>query len=106
MASASPSAPSSASSDCKSEPGAFAPRVDRSKCEGKAKCVEVCPVHVFEVRRIDDADFAALGVLAKLKSIAHGRKTAYTPGASACEACGLCVEACPEKAIKLARAAI
>jgi NAD-dependent dihydropyrimidine dehydrogenase PreA subunit len=94
------------STDCTAEPGAFAPVVDRSKCEGKAKCVEVCPVHVFEVRRIDDADFAALGVFAKLKSIAHGRKTAYTPNASACESCGKCVEACPEKAIKLARVAL
>lgn len=59
---------------------------------------------VLEVRRIDDADFAKLGVLGKLKSLAHGRKTAYTPRASACEGCGKCVEACPEKAIKLVRA--
>jgi len=94
------------SATCKSEPGSFAPVVDRSKCEGKATCVEVCPVHVFEVRRIDEADFAQLGVLAKLKSIAHGRKTAYTPKASACEACAKCVEACPEKAIKLARVSV
>jgi ferredoxin len=47
---------------------------------------------------MDDADFAVLGMLAKLES------TAYAPRASACEACGKCVEACPEKAIKLARA--
>jgi ferredoxin len=52
---------------------------------------------------MDDADFAALGFLAKLKSRAHGRQTAYMPRASACEACGECVAACPEKAIKLAR---
>jgi len=91
------------SSDCRADAGTFAPQVNRAKCEGKSDCVEVCPYDVFEVRRIDDADFAALGVLAKLKSIAHGRKTAYTPRASACKACGKCVEACPEKAIKLAR---
>jgi NAD-dependent dihydropyrimidine dehydrogenase PreA subunit len=77
--------------------------VDRSKCEGKDECVQVCPFDVFEVRRIDDADFAKLGMLGKLKSIAHGRKTAYTPRASACQACGKCVAACPEDAIKLAR---
>jgi NAD-dependent dihydropyrimidine dehydrogenase PreA subunit len=93
-----------ASAECRASPGEFAPVVNRAKCEGKAECVEVCPVHVFEVRRMDAADFGALGMLAKLKSIAHGRKTAYTPRASACEACGKCVEACPEKAIKLARA--
>ena len=89
--------------ECRAEPGAFAPVVNRSKCEGKSDCVDVCPYDVFEVRRIDDVDFAPLGVLAKLKSIAHGRKTAYTPRASACQACGKCVEARPEKAIKLAR---
>jgi len=93
----------SASAECRAQPGEFTPVVDRAKCEGKAECVEVCPVHVFEVRRMEDADFAQLGVLAKLKSIAHGRKTAYTPGASLCESCGKCVAACPEKAIKLAR---
>jgi 4Fe-4S ferredoxin len=91
------------STDCKSAPGVFAPVVDRAKCEGKSECVEVCPFKVFEIRRIEDVEFAKLGVFAKLKSVAHGRKTAYTPRASACEACGKCVEACPEKAIKLAR---
>jgi NAD-dependent dihydropyrimidine dehydrogenase PreA subunit len=92
------------SADCRATPGDFVPAIDRARCEGKAECVEVCPVHVFEVRRMDDADFVKLGMLAKLKSIAHARKTAYTPNASLCEACGKCVEACPERAIKLARA--
>jgi NAD-dependent dihydropyrimidine dehydrogenase PreA subunit len=88
---------------CKSEAKVFVPVVDRSRCEGKRDCVEVCPYQVFEVRRMDTADFAALGLLAKLKSVAHGRKTAYTPRADQCHACGLCVSACPEKAIKLTR---
>jgi 4Fe-4S ferredoxin len=61
--------------ECRSDPGEFVPVVDRAKCEGKADCVEVCPFHVFEVRRIDEADFARLGVFGKLKSMAHGRKT-------------------------------
>jgi len=93
----------SSDTGCKAAAGEFAPVVDRAKCEGKAECVEVCPFHVFEVRRIEDSDFAGLGILARLKSVAHGRKTAYTPLSSACEACGKCVAACPEKAIKLAR---
>jgi ferredoxin len=58
---------------------------------------------VFEVRRIDDADFAHLSLLGRLKSVAHRRETAYTPLADACQACGLCVVACPEKAIRLVR---
>ena len=90
--------------DCKADPGVFVPRVKRGACEGKNDCVEVCPYDVFEVRRIDDADFAALSLLEKVKSVVHGRKTAYTPKASACRACGLCVVACPEKAITLVRA--
>lgn len=88
---------------CRAEPGLFRPAIDRAGCEGKGDCVEVCPFDVFEVRRIEDADFAELSFMAKLKSRAHGRKTAYTPAASACQACGLCVVACPEKAITLER---
>ena len=90
--------------DCKGPPGTLRPVVDRNKCEGKNDCVRVCPKNVFEVRRIDDADFAALSFLGKLKSRAHGRQTAYTPRAGDCESCGLCVVACPEKAIKLEKA--
>lgn len=97
------SPPESPNDACNAAPGEFVPLVDRARCEGKAACVDVCPFHVFEVRRMDDEHFAKLGPLAKLKSIVHGRKTAYTPLASACEACGKCVAACPEKAIKLAR---
>ncbi|MGH7439935.1 MAG: 4Fe-4S dicluster domain-containing protein [Polyangiaceae bacterium] len=103
MTSSKRSIASSSSTDCGAKPGEFEPVVDLSKCEAKGECVKVCPVNVFEVRRIDDADFAKLGVMAKVKSVAYGRKTAYAPKASSCEACGKCVEACPEKAIKLAR---
>lgn len=81
------------------------PVVNRNRCEGKRDCVDVCPYDVFEVRRMDDADFTALGFFAKLKSRAHRRQTAYTPKADACRACGLCVVACPEKAITLVAAA-
>lgn len=90
--------------ECKAEPGAYVPPVKRGACEGKNDCVEVCPYDVFEVRRIDETDFAALSLLEKVKSVVHGRKTAYTPNAAACRACGLCVVACPEKAITLVRA--
>lgn len=86
---------------CRAAKGRFAPVVDRGRCEGKRDCVEVCPYGVFEVRRIDDADFRELSFLGRLKSRAHGRRTAYTPGADACQACGLCVVACPEGAIQL-----
>ena len=86
---------------CRAETAVYIPIVDRNACEGKRDCVEVCPYGVFEVRQIDDRDFAQLSFLGKLKSRVHGGLTAYTPHANLCQACGLCVVACPEKAITL-----
>ncbi len=86
---------------CRASPGRWRPVVDRSRCEGKRDCVEVCPYEVFEVRRIDDADYAALSFFARMKVLAHRKQSAYTPRADACQACGLCVVACPEGALRL-----
>jgi NAD-dependent dihydropyrimidine dehydrogenase PreA subunit len=86
---------------CRTEAGTHIPIVDRNACEGKRDCVEVCPYGVFEVRQIDDRDFSRLSFLGKLKSRMHGKLTAYTPEANLCQACGLCVVACPEDAITL-----
>jgi NAD-dependent dihydropyrimidine dehydrogenase PreA subunit len=91
--------------DCKKEPGEIVPIVNFGKCEGKADCVTVCPESVFVIRRIEREDFQSLGPLQKLKLRFHGMAVAYTPNADACRACGLCVTACPERAITLARAA-
>jgi NAD-dependent dihydropyrimidine dehydrogenase PreA subunit len=86
---------------CNAPAGTWTPVVDHSRCEAKHDCVDVCPNDVFEVRRIDAADYAALGLFAKLRVSAHKRQTAYTPRAADCHACGLCVVACPENAITL-----
>ena len=86
---------------CKAEPAAFTPVVSHRRCEGKGDCVEVCPYGVFEVSAIDEAEYQALPFLVRLKLRAHGKRVAYTPNASACQACGLCVVACPEHAITL-----
>lgn len=88
---------------CQAPPGTYAPSVDRRRCEGKATCVAVCPYSVFEVRKIDEDEYRSLPVPARLKLLAHRKKTAYTPRVEACRACGLCVESCPEDAIKLVR---
>jgi NAD-dependent dihydropyrimidine dehydrogenase PreA subunit len=88
---------------CRAEPATYELRIDRHRCEGKGDCEAVCPYGVFEVGRLSDEAFAALSFLGKLKSRAHGRRTAYTPRADACRACGQCVVACPEQAITLVR---
>lgn len=88
---------------CNAEPARYKPVVNHGRCEGKSDCVAVCPFDVFEVRRIDDADWKPLSPLAKLKVFAHRKQTAYAVRADACKACGLCVVACPEKAIELVK---
>jgi 4Fe-4S ferredoxin len=88
---------------CKAPPASFFPIVNRARCEGKADCVEVCPYDVFEVGKIDEAEYRALPALSRLKLWVHGKKTALTPSAEACQACGLCVVACPEHAIQLGK---
>jgi 4Fe-4S ferredoxin len=91
---------------CKADPGAYRPEVDPRRCEGKGDCIEVCPYDVFELGRLPDATFDSMPFLARMKSRAHGRKTVFTPKSDACRACGLCVVACPERALRLVETAI
>ena len=93
----------SAVPDCKHEAGAFVPVIDRSRCEGKEDCVEVCPYSVFEIHQLSDSDKRALRPGARLKAWVHGNRQAFAVNAQNCHACGLCVSACPERAIKLSR---
>jgi NAD-dependent dihydropyrimidine dehydrogenase PreA subunit len=88
--------------NCLAARGRYFPVIDRNRCEGKGACVKVCPHQVFEVRTIDGEDHDMLSFVGRIRSALHGRKSAYTPNASQCQACGLCVVACPEKAIALA----
>ena len=89
---------------CKQPPGTVRPVIKLERCEGKADCVRVCPENVFEIRRIEATDYRRLGLLHRFKQRVHGFQVAYTPNVDACRACGLCVAACPERAITLSRA--
>jgi len=89
--------------ECKLDAGVVAPVINRNRCEGKEDCVQVCPYDVFEMRKLSAQDKAAMPLLARLKAFAHGNWQAYAVRANDCHACGLCVSACPEHAIKLER---
>jgi NAD-dependent dihydropyrimidine dehydrogenase PreA subunit len=87
--------------NCKEEAGQLIPVVDFNACEAKGPCIEVCPYAVFEMKTISDEDFKSLSFIGKIKTRVHGNKKAYVVQPDLCHACGLCVTACPEKAIKL-----
>jgi 4Fe-4S ferredoxin len=89
---------------CK-EPGRVAPVIDRNRCEGKQDCVAVCPYSVFEMGVLSVEERRELSLLGRMKSWAHGYRQAYVVHPDQCHACGLCVTACPERAIKLAKVA-
>ncbi len=89
--------------DCKSEAGLFAPIINRNRCEAKGPCVDACPFDVLEIQSVDPIDRKALGALGRVKLLVHGGRQAYAVRPDACQACGLCVSVCPEKAITLAR---
>lgn len=86
---------------CKPAAVQLVPIIDRNRCEAKRDCVEVCPYNVFEIRKLEPAEKKSLSLVGRLKSFAHGGEQAFAVRAADCHACGLCVQACPEKAIKL-----
>ena len=90
---------------CKQEPGIFTPVINRARCEGKEDCVRVCPYEVFEMRKLGAQERRAMSFLVRLKATLHGNGQAFAVRAQDCRACGLCVAACPEDAITLARVA-
>ena len=68
-----------ASSDttaCAEQAGKVAPVINRSRCEGKADCVAVCPYAVFEVRQFTWEELGDISLRGRLKAWAHKRMQA------------------------------
>jgi NAD-dependent dihydropyrimidine dehydrogenase PreA subunit len=86
---------------CAPEAGRVVPVIDRNRCEAKSDCVRVCPYGVFELRRLTPEERSELSFIGRTKLFFHGGKQAFAVHAESCHACGLCVRACPEKAIRL-----
>ncbi|MBM4267637.1 MAG: ferredoxin family protein [Deltaproteobacteria bacterium] len=90
---------------CDEASGRLVPVIDRNRCEAKEDCLRVCPWNVFEIGVLSRGERRQLSWIGMLKAFGHGHRQAYAVRAADCHACGLCVEACPEKAIRLASAA-
>ncbi len=63
----------------------------------------MCPYDVFDIRTLTRDERTALPLIARMKLMVHGNRQAFAVRADQCHGCGLCVAACPEKAIELAR---
>jgi 4Fe-4S ferredoxin len=90
----------------KFSPGFLFPVVDANRCEGKGPCIEVCPVSVFNMGILPKSRRSELSLKGKVKGFAHRWKQAIVINPQACEGCGLCVSACPEKAIMLVKSTV
>jgi len=90
---------------CDKQAGRMVPVIDRNRCEAKGDCVAICPYHVFEIAALTTTERKGLSLPGRLKLFVHGGKQAFAKQADLCRACGLCVRACPEKAITLVPAA-
>jgi NAD-dependent dihydropyrimidine dehydrogenase PreA subunit len=90
---------------CDDAPGRVVPVVNPQRCENKGPCLRACPYDVFEIRTLTPEERGALSFFTRLKVRVHGGKQAFVVRPDDCHACGLCVTACPEKAITLSKPA-
>lgn len=91
-----------AKENCAESGGKLMPIINLSNCGGKEDCVPACPYDVLEMRTITAADRLKLNFKGKIKTFFKPKK-AYVTDSNLCHACGICVQVCPERAIKLGR---
>ncbi len=89
-------------SNCSEVAKKLMPIVNFNSCGGKEDCVAVCPYDVFKMLPISKDDRAKLNLKGQIKTFFFNQK-AYVINPDQCHSCGLCVQACPEKAIKLTK---
>mgnify|MGYP003627814613 CR=1 FL=1 len=87
---------------CDEKSGKLMPIINLSNCGGKEDCIPACPYDVLEMRTITPEDRLNLNLKGKIKTFFKPKK-AYIKDSNLCFACGICVQVCPEKAIKLGR---
>ena len=89
--------------DCKFAAGIMMPVIDPGRCEAKGPCVTSCPYDVLAIRIVPQEIKETMSWLGRVKLFVHGGKQAFAIDVDACHGCGLCVQVCPESAIKLQR---
>ena len=87
--------------ECPQPAGRYTPVINRNRCEGKEDCAVVCPCNVFEMQALSETDKRAMPFFSRFRARVHGNRQAYAVRSEDCQACGLCISACPESAITL-----
>jgi len=90
---------------CRQPAGAFFPLIDRNRCEGAGPCVAACPTQVLQIGVLTPPQRRGLSLKGRIKAFAHRHRQAQLVAPGRCEACGACVQVCPEQAITLRRGA-